>query len=185
MLTYRNHPDRLDHALSRPGRLDVHMAFTSAEPSQARALFLHFYPLEEFEVDPISMSISSSSSIRITHQASSEKEISTDKRGPIITCQADIDALADKFTQAIFPEGEKGKVGGIQGATVSMASLQGYLLKYKEDPQDAAGLAAEWAKEMSHEVKRTLPKAVEGSKDQGKEIKSIGQDVSLVSHPIQ
>ncbi|ORY24988.1 P-loop containing nucleoside triphosphate hydrolase protein, partial [Naematelia encephala] len=48
LIASTNHPERLDPALSRAGRFDVHLAFFHASRAQARALFLHFYPLEDF-----------------------------------------------------------------------------------------------------------------------------------------
>lgn len=135
------------------------MAFTSAEPSQARALFLHFYPLEEFKTDP---SASASTGSNTTTEID-EKITSIEDQKKQITSQADLDALADIFTSAIFPTGEKERVGGKEGSQVSMAALQGYLLQYKEDPVDAAEKAAEWALEMSSEPKKTA-KAVKPKK---------------------
>lgn len=41
-----NHPDRLDDALVRPGRADVHLRFDKATYDQARRIFHAFYPEE-------------------------------------------------------------------------------------------------------------------------------------------
>lgn len=38
-----NHPERLDPALIRPGRVDLAMLIDDATPSQARRLFTRFY----------------------------------------------------------------------------------------------------------------------------------------------
>lgn len=43
-----NHPDRLDPALVRPGRVDVQQSFGRASPDQVRELFLRFYPGQEY-----------------------------------------------------------------------------------------------------------------------------------------
>lgn len=138
-LTNRNHPNRLDAALSRPGRFDVHIAFTSAEPSQAEALFRHFYPLTDcVDQDDI--------------------EGADEKASLCITTRPKIDALAERFVASIFPSGEKDRVGGKEGATVSMASLQGYLLKHKEDPRAAADQAAEWATNLGNELQGSANK---------------------------
>ncbi|EJD05988.1 P-loop containing nucleoside triphosphate hydrolase protein [Fomitiporia mediterranea MF3/22] len=49
-----NHLERLDPALSRPGRMDVWIEFKNASPWQAEALFRNFFPsAEEEESEPI------------------------------------------------------------------------------------------------------------------------------------
>jgi len=45
-----NHLERLDPALSRPGRMDVWVEFKNASRWQAEALFRNFFPCEEEEV---------------------------------------------------------------------------------------------------------------------------------------
>lgn len=42
-----NHPERLDQALLRPGRVDHKIEFTNASRNQAGRLFLRFFPEEE------------------------------------------------------------------------------------------------------------------------------------------
>ncbi|OCF55749.1 hypothetical protein L486_06500 [Kwoniella mangroviensis CBS 10435] len=44
-----NHPNRLDSALSRAGRFDVKLEFGYAIAQQVREMYLHFYPLEDFQ----------------------------------------------------------------------------------------------------------------------------------------
>ena len=63
----------------------------------------------------------------------------------LVTSDADLEALADEFASNIFPTGEMNRVGGQQEVEVSMAALQGYLLRYKEDPQGAVKDSEEWA----------------------------------------
>ncbi|CAD6571038.1 MAG: hypothetical protein TREMPRED_000122 [Tremellales sp. Tagirdzhanova-0007] len=118
LIATTNHPDRLDPALGRAGRFDVRIPFYPAIPEQARALFLHFYPLEDFSATA-----------------------SADEKSVVrFSSQADIDSLAVTFTEAIF----RG-VNGREGVSVSMAALQGYLLGFKEDPMTAADQAEGWA----------------------------------------
>jgi mitochondrial chaperone BCS1 len=76
-----NHLDKLDAALIRPGRCDVHVNIGNATQLQAKRLFLRFFPENE--------------------------------------------AGADIFARNIKPD------------TVSMASIQGHLLKYRKNVQDA------------------------------------------------
>ncbi|KAF8989792.1 hypothetical protein BDQ17DRAFT_1393236 [Cyathus striatus] len=48
-----NHLERLDPALSRPGRMDVWIEFKNASKWQAEALFRNFFPSAEEEEEPI------------------------------------------------------------------------------------------------------------------------------------
>jgi len=49
-----NHVERLDPALSRPGRMDVWVKFTDATKSQAESIFKHFFsPPRPFASSPI------------------------------------------------------------------------------------------------------------------------------------
>lgn len=43
-----NHPERLDPALVRPGRVDIQQAFGPATADQVRSLFLRFYPDQSY-----------------------------------------------------------------------------------------------------------------------------------------
>lgn len=42
-----NHPERLDPALIRPGRVDLSLKIDDADPSQAKQLFMRFYGHDE------------------------------------------------------------------------------------------------------------------------------------------
>ena len=42
-----NHPERLDPALIRPGRVDLSVMIDDASPEQARRLFTRFYGYED------------------------------------------------------------------------------------------------------------------------------------------
>ena len=42
-----NHPERLDPALIRPGRVDLSVLIDDASPEQARRLFTRFYGYED------------------------------------------------------------------------------------------------------------------------------------------
>ena len=48
-----NHLERLDPALSRPGRMDVWVEFRNASKWQAEALFRNFFPSTEDDDEPI------------------------------------------------------------------------------------------------------------------------------------
>jgi chaperone BCS1 len=143
----RNLPERLDPALSRAGRFDVRLTFSNAIPAQARALFLHFYPLADF--------------LQINHADDTSRE----KASVGITSQSDLEAMADDFATVVFPTGKPDEAGGRHDVGVSMAALQGYLLQYKEDPRNAVEDAGGWARtlEKEKEVKKAAARSALGA----------------------
>ena len=140
-LTRRNHPEHLDPALGRAGRFDVRVGFSDATPAQARGLFLHFFPAEADEV--------------LLPDAESEK------MQPRLTDAARL-GLADAFSKTLYPTDSSLAVGGNNGTSVSMAALQGYLLRYKEDPAGAVQGAAEWAATLANKSRQRPKKKAKG-----------------------
>lgn len=137
-MTLSNHPERLDAALGRAGRFDVKLSFTQAIPAQARALFLHFYPLSDFT------------------QPADTKLDYAEKKPFVIANQGDLAALANKFVQAVFPTQYNADEKESEVQEVSMAALQGYLLRYKEEPHTAVEHAGSWIKTLDKESLRPV-----------------------------
>ncbi|KAI5889530.1 P-loop containing nucleoside triphosphate hydrolase protein [Schizophyllum commune H4-8] len=134
-----NHYDALDPALCRPGRMDVHVEFKLASKFQAGELFRHFYAPRHKrpEVEKIPDSGYVSAAASDAGEKSSPEPITHNGelhyRSRIFRIDAALaDALAARFAEAI-PERE-----------FSMASLQGYLMKYKVNPQDAVDNVEDW-----------------------------------------
>jgi chaperone BCS1 len=121
-----NHIERLDPALSRPGRMDVWVNFTHATKWQAEGIFKCFFPYK-----------ASSPADEEAVKDTSQKNLPLPKRKafkhaiPLLT-EAEICELAKKFADAI-PEDE-----------LSVAGLQGYLLKNKTRPRECVEEVAEW-----------------------------------------
>ncbi|CAE6444944.1 unnamed protein product [Rhizoctonia solani] len=91
-----NHPERLDPALSRPGRMDVKVEYTNATQWQAGQLFRLFYRLE----------LDAGKSL--------------------------LDKHAEEFSSSV-PTGR-----------LSVAQLQGYLMRHKGQPEQAAKHVGKW-----------------------------------------
>ncbi|KAG6836692.1 hypothetical protein H0H93_004803 [Arthromyces matolae] len=122
-----NHIERLDPALSRPGRMDVWVNFTHATKWQAEGIFKCFFPCK-----PASASTASS-----TPTDASQKNLPLPRRKPSahvipLLSEEEISELAKRFAAAI-PEDE-----------LSVASLQGYLLKNKTRPRECVDEVEEW-----------------------------------------
>ncbi|KAH7098573.1 P-loop containing nucleoside triphosphate hydrolase protein [Auriculariales sp. MPI-PUGE-AT-0066] len=151
-----NHVERLDPALSRPGRMDLHIEFALASRWQAEKLFTSFYP--------VATSPDTQSEEHETHDDSSETDpllrvqqavkfsnttgqLSIKARMPRLT-QKTLDEYATRFAEAM-PEGE-----------FSMAQLQGHLMGYKTRPSSAVDeFPAFVQREREAVAKRALAKA--------------------------
>ncbi|KAJ7156894.1 P-loop containing nucleoside triphosphate hydrolase protein [Mycena crocata] len=126
-----NHIERLDPALSRPGRMDVWVNFTHATKWQAEGIFKCFFPYKPSTVAPPSENSTADAA------DASQKNLPLPKRKkathaiPLLS-EAEISELAKRFAAAI-PEDE-----------LSVAGLQGYLLKNKTRPRECVDEVDEW-----------------------------------------
>ncbi|KAF9433034.1 hypothetical protein BGZ76_009971 [Entomortierella beljakovae] len=112
-----NHLERLDEALIRPGRVDVRARFGKATQSQAKELFIKFYPHQ------------SATATNHTGKSTADPSVSG----------SDISSLGAKaFNSSLAEETELlasqfAKV--IPDRTFSIAQLQGFLMGYKKKPE--------------------------------------------------
>lgn len=154
----------LDPALSRPGRMDIHVEFKLASKYQAAELYRCFYlPTEDIsegvdqgagdevdEKESVDSGYASGENVDNleTSSETSEPPSPSDQllcisrphreRAPKLS-RSRILSLSHEFSAA-FPERE-----------FSMASLQGYLMGYKTRPLEAVKNAPGWvAKELLH-----------------------------------
>lgn len=138
-----NHPEKLDAALKRPGRVDMHIAFTLATKFQAREIFLRMFT---DEVEPNSHA--SSTDEKSLHRTRSigpqfqtvadvcrERSELADSRTCPFMSLAELDELADQFVEQL------------PGQVFSPAEIQGFLLLYKTDPVRAVKDLRRWMEE--------------------------------------
>ncbi|KAH8805965.1 BCS1 N terminal-domain-containing protein [Xylogone sp. PMI_703] len=168
-----NHPERLDDALIRPGRVDHQVAFTNATQSQAKELFERMYTNDL----PRTHIIPTNSQEQTRHQnghvrekqdskvenerttpQGTQKSLSINKYlnktiSPEIPSDAEISEAAEEFASKV-PSG-----------MFSPAEIQGFLLKRKKEPLRARDEAEKWVEEMilAKETKKAA-KAEEASK---------------------
>ncbi|MCJ1236697.1 hypothetical protein MMC14_004679 [Varicellaria rhodocarpa] len=138
-----NHIEKLDPALLRPGRVDMTIGFGFAETHTIRGLFKAIYvsleadkPKKRHEMNgtpPIHEKSKSTSSVG-TKTSPASLDSSTDPTRYRYHGKSDeeIDVLATEFSNRM-PSGE-----------FTPAEIQGYLLKYKRDPEAAIEKIEEW-----------------------------------------
>ncbi|KAI0047147.1 P-loop containing nucleoside triphosphate hydrolase protein [Auriscalpium vulgare] len=130
-----NHIERLDPALSRPGRMDVWVNFTNATKWQAEGIFKCFFPCKKLP-GPVTAETSNETPAGESQDPSQKNLPGLKRKSPThavpVLDEAEIAVLAKRFADAI-PEDE-----------MSVASLQGYLLKNKTRPRECVDEVAAW-----------------------------------------
>ncbi|KAL5001362.1 P-loop containing nucleoside triphosphate hydrolase protein [Aspergillus recurvatus] len=123
-----NAPQDLDPALIRPGRVDMHIRFELPSREEFRELFRSM-----FSDVPSGPDLEEKGESKIESDVQKVKD--ADK---VDTDMINLDRLAVRFSE-VLPEGR-----------FSLAEVQGFLLQYKRQPEEACARAAEWASANSH-----------------------------------
>ncbi len=104
-----NHIERLDPALSRPGRMDVWINFTHATKWQAGGLFKCFFPFKEVEPETPEISGTDAPGTEASGTDASQRNLPLPKRKRVhivpLLSEEEIADLAKKFADQI-PEDE-------------------------------------------------------------------------------
>ncbi|PLB50965.1 hypothetical protein P170DRAFT_425259 [Aspergillus steynii IBT 23096] len=121
-----NHPDKLDAALLRPGRVDMSVEFGYAESEDISELFTAIYSSLEGDV-------------RLPRgRAMALEEQKRKEKGDVIEApwhrisREKVQGLASEFALRVPP------------SEFTAAEIQGYLLNHKDDPESAINGAEEW-----------------------------------------
>ncbi|KIJ55118.1 hypothetical protein M422DRAFT_151461 [Sphaerobolus stellatus SS14] len=152
-----NHIERLDPALSRPGRMDVWVNFTNATKWQAKGIFKCFFPYKAAE-EATPDAEADATPAEKGKSKEGKKEDTAVKNMPMprrttsfnipMLSEVELDSLAERFGEAI-PEDE-----------LSVAALQGYLLKNKTRPRECVDEVLDWIKQ-ERETRAKLKKEKE------------------------
>jgi chaperone BCS1 len=147
-----NKPKELDAALIRPGRVDMHIPFVLPGREEMREMFESMFSgLEKIiEISPLISGVAASKeegpqnpteeSGDVDEDESSSDEEKLLKSVRLEKHNLDIKAeelkeLAEKFADEL------------PGENLSLAAVQGYLLRYKHDPRAAVAHAKAWSEE--------------------------------------
>ncbi|TVY39844.1 putative mitochondrial chaperone [Lachnellula subtilissima] len=140
-----NHPEKLDEALIRPGRVDHQVGFDNATQIQAKQLFERMYnndlPHTKLIINtptalpPITNGHLNGSANGSTMLRAADKEIDELKEG-------ELEDIASSFAEMV-PDDE-----------FSPAEIQGFLLKRKKDPRKALLEVDMWVQGMMEQKKR-------------------------------
>ncbi|KAG8929036.1 hypothetical protein FRC02_006101 [Tulasnella sp. 418] len=142
-----NHIERLDPALSRPGRMDVWIDFKHASKWQAEGIFMNFFPCKKV-IDPHAKAVEESQQADPNKRPPINQRRRTKMHAVPLLEESELKELAKQFAEAI-PENE-----------MSVASLQGYLLKNKTRPRECVKEVRDWITK-ERETKAKLKKEKE------------------------
>ncbi len=137
-----NSPSKLDDALIRPGRIDWTIGFTMATRFQIREIFIRMYSPDTPAGVTRKNGLSQALSIPTSDLADRSSECPTDGNGPLVNINVpptqsnpfptSLEQSADDFA-ASFEDG-----------TFTPAEIQGFLLKWKNDPTEALAEGPAW-----------------------------------------
>lgn len=143
-----NHPENLDEALTRPGRVDLRIAFSLATHSQIKDIFMRMYGVPNRKAKDVKRK-SPSSKPKPNHAgAPVDEEDEEDVEGLLFKKPATqilnkdtLKLMAQEFADKL-PEGR-----------FSPAAIQGYLLTRKREPQRALSEACAWRDEPNRSTR--------------------------------
>ncbi|KAG9690187.1 P-loop containing nucleoside triphosphate hydrolase protein, partial [Aureobasidium melanogenum] len=121
-----NHPEKLDPALVRAGRVDMQIKFSYATTPQIKSLFLRMYTGDNIPTDTTKTFLSTVGIKRDTESLASNED------GEALLTQDELEALSTRFAEKL-PEGK-----------FAPSDVQGYLLLYRKKPREAVDQVEAW-----------------------------------------
>lgn len=155
-----NHPEMLDAALVRPGRVDRKVEFRLAMKEQVRELFVRMYAASEESAAPNLRENKETAdrspilpNVLSDHAANGEAKGGESQGDQLATMsRSELESLASDFA-ALVPD-----------ATFTPAEVQNLLMRYKKQPRTAVSRVESWIKESLAEKEKEL-KAKEEEED--------------------
>lgn len=153
-----NHPDKLDAALVRPGRVDRKVGFNLAMREEVKELFVRMYRVDD-EGDDSAEGFTSSGKLanggqKATNGSAKHEAQKHETNGAVV--YGDLDGLAERFASFIPDD------------TFTPAEIQNHLMRYKNSPRVAVETVQEWRDGLLEEKEKKRRKE-EGLDDEDEE----------------
>ena len=144
-----NHPEKLDAALVRPGRVDRKVEFGMAMKEQIRELFVRMYASTEEEAAVSKKSKQGKNGASMNGSANGDV---TDEKIPNGHPMGEDAEDSEKDTTAPMSKAELKDLAAEFGAqipedTFTPAEIQNHLMRYKKEPRIAVEKVGKWVKE--------------------------------------
>jgi chaperone BCS1 len=148
-----NHPEKLDAALVRPGRVDRKVGFRLAMREEVRELFVRMYRVSEEDGEAAVGSKKGNGSVSVgggdvaksngrPKSAAGPHDVDEEPTGGEESGDDNLDDLAKKFAQLIPDD------------TFTPAEIQNHLMRYKNEPREAVETAGEWMEGVLEEKEK-------------------------------
>jgi len=144
-----NHPEQLDAALVRPGRVDRKVEFRLAMKQQVRELFVRMYSVAGGEEEDKKATPSKLKTVATNGHA---KAPNMTEKVPTYT-QEQLQSMAEEFTEHVPDD------------TFTPAEIQNHLMRWKKEPTTAILTVEEWKTEVLEEKERQRLKTEEEEED--------------------
>ncbi|KAG4427550.1 hypothetical protein IFR05_016968 [Cadophora sp. M221] len=159
-----NHPEKLDEALIRPGRIDHQVAFSNATGSQIRELFKRTYSNDllrtnKIIISPPAPALSSLQTSSVHNPACAPAKNKTSQNNNAIDDALDSVAKEEEIGEEELSSLAEKFAKEMEDDIFSPAEIQGFLLKRKKDPRRAVEEVEQWVKGMV-EIKKKGSKLV-------------------------
>lgn len=141
-----NHPEKLDAALVRPGRVDRRVEFRLALKEQARELFVRMYAASEEALEP---------SFHMNGSAANGSVRANEKHQPNGHAKgAEADDQLSALSRSGLDELASEFAAHVPDDTFTPAEIQNLLMRYKKEPRTAVAKVEEWIKETLEEKEK-------------------------------
>jgi chaperone BCS1 len=180
-----NHPEDLDPALIRPGRVDRKVEFRLAGAEQTRELFKRMYATRD-AVPDIEVQVDGNK-VRAVHKPLASSSIGQQK--PPLTPSSNAKVNGQKLQPSVVPAealsvADEAALAAlaedfaacIPEDTFTPAELQNHLMNHKSSPESAVSQAPEWVKKMLEEKKTAEDKKKEEEEKKQKAKKEADGD---------
>lgn len=145
-----NHPEKLDAALVRPGRVDRKVAFRLAMKDQISELFLRMFAASD-QVPEFEPTVKVSDSLENGHANGTNGHTVKEENQLVAMTQEKLEALSLEFA------------GHVPEDTFTPAEIQNHLMRYKKQPRTAMEKAKEWADDLLAEKEKEAKEKEEAS----------------------
>lgn len=150
-----NHPEKLDAALVRPGRVDRKVEFRLAMKQQVRELFVRMYSVADGEEDeqPAPPKLKPSALIKAAAATNGHAKVPHPGEKQASYTSEQLDTMAEEFT------------GHIPDDTFTPAEIQNHLMRWKKEPSTAISTVDKWKTEVLEEKEKQRKKVEEEAED--------------------
>ena len=142
-----NHPEKLDAALVRPGRVDRKVEFQLAARNQISELFVRMYAASD-QVPDIELKLTgrlrNGHTRHDSHQKSDGNGHANGNGHALTRSENQLSALSEGVLEELAIE----FAGHVPDNTFTPAEIQNHLMKYKKEPRTAVECAEKWAEDL-------------------------------------